>query len=92
MKKYIVETLSVFRNVYVIESEDETQLIEIANVCDPNYDEWLGNMKFEIKECSEEDIKQYESKKYFYKGSIVVDADGEISYRNPDGSMRPEYK
>ena len=88
MKKYIVETISTFRNVHVIEAENEDHLLQIANECDPNWDDWLGSLMHDVTEYSEEAIVKYENKKYFWDGSVFVDKDGCVCYRDREGNVR----
>jgi GTP cyclohydrolase II len=88
MKKYIVETISTFRNVHVIEAENEDHLLQIADECDPNWDDWLGSIKHDVTEYSEEAIAKYKNKKYFWDGSVFVDDEGYVCYRDQDGNVR----
>ena len=40
--KYIVETIGLHRHVHVVEAENEAQAFQIAQVADPNWEEYLG--------------------------------------------------
>jgi hypothetical protein len=89
-KKYFVETISLFRNVHVVEVEEgDTQTMKwIANNTDANYDEWLGSKVHDITEYSDEIMNQkYANKKYWWNGTVVVE-DGIAYYQEKDGTKR----
>ena len=85
MPKYIVEQLSVFRNVHVIEADTEEEAIKISEVADDNWQEWLGCMKVDINEYSDERIAYFEGRDYFWNGVSYKDKDGYLAYHHPSG-------
>lgn len=91
MKKFIVESLSIHRTVHVVEVEDEKDIELIITNADDNWQEWLGQMKIESVAYTEDAMKRYESKPYFWNGTSFIDENGYIAYRHPDGNTK-DYK
>lgn len=89
-KKYFVETISLFRNVHVVEVEEgDTDMMKwITTNTDANYDEWLGSKIHDVTEYSDElmDLK-YKNKNYWWNGNVVVE-DGIAYYQDKDGTRR----
>lgn len=85
MPKYIVEQLSIFRNLHVIEAENEQTAIAISEQADDNWQEWLGCLKVDVNEYSDERIAYFKNKNYFWNGVAYQDADGYIAYIHPNG-------
>lgn len=82
MPKYIVETLSVFRHVHVIEANDKEEALKIADKADYNWEEYLGLLKIDINEYSEEQIKVFKEKPFFWPGVSYQDVNtGEVTYK-----------
>ena len=94
MPKYIVEQLMTYRNVYVVEAENETQATKVAENADDNWQKFLGTTNIDINEYTEERIAYFKEKDYFPEttgagrsaGSDAlavfdVDADGWRSFR-----------
>ena len=88
MPKFIVEQLSCFRNVHVIEAENEQEAIAISEQADDNWQEWLGCLKIDVNEFSEERVAFFKDKQYFWNGVTYKDADGFIAYEHPTGERR----
>ena len=65
MPKYIVEQLSAFRNVYVIEADTEEEAVKISEYADDNWQEWLGNLKIDVNEYTDERIAYFKHKDYY---------------------------
>lgn len=86
MKKYIVESLVSFRHVHVVEAESEEQAFSIASEADDNWQEFLGVSKIDVQEYSEEHIKRFKEKEFWWDGVAFIGKNGEIDYQ------RPEYK
>lgn len=87
--KYIVETLSTFRNVHVVEATSEEDAYLIAANADDNWQEWLGITKLDIRPYSEEIIKHLRSREnYFWEGVSSINDEGHITYANADGEVR----
>ena len=85
MTKYIVEQLMVYRNVYVVEADNETQAIKVAEHADDNWQKFLGTTTIDINEYTDVRIAYFKEKEYFWDGCSYVDAEGFIAYRYPNG-------
>ena len=85
MPKYIVEQISVHRNVYVVEAENEVEAKKIASVADDNWQQWIGQLDVDVNEYSEERIAYFKHKDYFWDGVSYKDADGYLAYIHPSG-------
>ena len=77
--KYIVETISVSRMVHVVEADSEEVALQIAERADDNWQEYLGTLKIDINEYTEEHIKHFKEKQFFWNGVSKM-VDGEIEY------------
>jgi len=86
--KYIIETVGVFRMVHVVECENEEDALLIAKHADDNWQEHLGVLKFDIAEYSEEKVKRFREKDYFWDGTSYINGEGRIAYLHPDGGAR----
>lgn len=86
--KYIVETLSTFRQVHVVEADSEADALYLAEHADDNWQEHLGIVKHSIMECTEQTLASYKQMKYFWDGVTSLDADRNIKYVYPDGRVR----
>ena len=87
MKKYIVETVAMHRQVHLVEAADEATAMEIARVADDNWQEHLGEMKIDISEYTEEQIAHFRKKQYFSDHVSFKDEDGVLSYLHPNGAI-----
>ena len=83
MAKYIVETIQVHRHVHVVEAEDETEALSIAEHADDNWQEYLGQLKVDVNEFSEEQIKVFREKEFYWDGVSYKDESGKVNYRHP---------
>lgn len=89
--KYLVEVLSTFRNVYVVEADSEEDAVAVTPHVDDNWQEWLGQQTLDVRPFSEEQKNYFKSKeKYFWEGFISVNEEGYIVYNYPDGEKRIE--
>ena len=88
MKKYIVESLSIFRNVHVIETDNEEDIKLLMENSDANHDQWLGSQLIDVTEYSDQAIERFASKQYFYHGSSFIDDEGYVCYRDKNGQVR----
>ena len=84
-KRYIVETITTFRHVHVVDAEDEEQAFAIASVADDNWQEFLGVTKFDINEYTEEQISVLKKKQYFWDGVAYSAENGTVGYLHPQG-------
>ena len=85
MPKYIVEQMSVFRNVYVIEADTEEEAVKISEYADDNWQEWLGNLKIDINEYSDERIAYFKNKQFYWNGVTYKAKAGYVAYHHPNG-------
>lgn len=83
--KYIVETLGVFRMVHVVEANNEDDAFAIARAADDNWQEHLGEMKVDVQEYSEEHIKRFKEKDFFWDGVSYRADNGTVGYIHPNG-------
>lgn len=87
MPKFIIEQLSVHRNVYVVDAENEAEARKISAVADDNWQEWLGQLDVDVNEYSDERIAYFKDKSYFWAGVSYKDADGFLAYIHPSGEQ-----
>lgn len=85
MPKYIVEQVSLHRNVYVVEAENVEAAKKIAAVADDNWQAWLGQLDVDVNEYSEERIAYFKHKDYFWDGVSYKDENGYLAYIHPSG-------
>jgi hypothetical protein len=83
MAKFIVETIQVHRHVHVIEAENESEALFIAEHADDNWQEYLGQLKVDVNEYTEEQIKVFKEKDFYWDGVSYKDENGKINYRHP---------
>jgi hypothetical protein len=87
--KYIIETFSNFREVHVVEAENEEIAKEIAANSDYNMSKWLGQQVASIYEYSEEHVNRFKQEdEYFWDGIKGVDEEGYLTYQRPGGEAR----
>jgi hypothetical protein len=86
--KYIVETLGIFRQMHVVEAANKEEALAIADKADDNWQEFLGQMKIDINEYSEEQIAHYKKKDYFWNGVAFHDEKGNLHYKDENGIIR----
>jgi len=84
MKKYIVETISTFRSVHVVEAENDEQAFAIASEADDNWQEWLGVTKLDVSEFTESRVQHFREKQYWWDGSCYLNEMGAITYKHPN--------
>jgi len=80
--KYIVETIGIHRHVHVVEAENEAQAFQIAQVADPNWEEYLGQQKVSIEEFNDARIQYFKNKQFYWDGVSTM-VDGEVAYIHP---------
>jgi hypothetical protein len=85
--KYIVETLQCFREIHVVEAENEEIAQKIACNSDYNMSKWLGDKVLTTYEYSDEHIQRFRKEDdYFWDGIKGVDAEGYLTYIRPGGT------
>jgi len=87
MAKYIVESIGMFRQVHVVEAENEDTAMEIARTADDNWQQYLGEMKVDISEFTPERIKHFQEKEFFWEGISFKDENGVIRYKHKNGQV-----
>ena len=87
MAKYIVESIGMFRQVHVVEAENEDTAMEIARTADDNWQQYLGEMKVDISEFTKERIKHFKEKEFFWEGTSFKDENGVVRYKHKKGEV-----
>ena len=87
MAKYIVESIGMFRQVHVVEAENEDTAMEIARTADDNWQQYLGEMKVDISEFTPERIKHFQEKEFFWEGISFKDKNGVVRYKHKNGQV-----
>lgn len=90
--KYIVETFSTFREIHVVEAENEEIAKKIAADSDYNMSKWLGQQVATIYPYSEDHIQRFRDEdNYFWDGVKSIDAEGYLCYTRPgSGPVRSD--
>lgn len=84
--KYIVETLSTFREVHVIEAENEEIAKKIAQDSDYNMSKHLGVNVLSVYEYSDDHKERFlREDEYFWEGIKGIDSEGYLTYQRPGG-------
>lgn len=87
--KYIVETIQTFREVHVVEAENEEIAKEIAANSDYNMSKWLGQHIATVYPYTEDHLARFKKEdEYFWEGVKSVDSEGFLCYTRP-GSTEP---
>tara|TARA_R110000868_G_scaffold113989_2_gene305793 strand:+ start:31 stop:297 length:267 start_codon:yes stop_codon:yes gene_type:complete len=87
MAKYIVESIGMFRQIHVVEAENEDTAMEIARTADDNWQQYLGEMKVDISEFTPERIKHFQEKEFFWEGISFKDENGVVRYKHKNGQV-----
>jgi hypothetical protein len=82
--KYIVEMIQLHRMIHVVEADNEEDALAIAKVADDNWQEYLGELKIDINEFTEEQISHFRKKEFFWDGVSYRDENGVIEYKRPE--------
>jgi hypothetical protein len=86
-KKYVVETVSTFYEIHLVEAEDEDEAKFIAANSDYNASKWLGQQVANISEFDERDMPRLEKvDSYFFDGYATIE-NHKLLYRRMDGTM-----
>lgn len=83
MKKYIIESISTFRHIHVVEAENEDEAFEITKEADENWQEYLGPVKLDVQEFTEEHVKRFREKQFWWDGVAYRNEDGVVEYKHP---------
>jgi hypothetical protein len=80
--KYIVETIGIHRHVHVVEADTKDEAFKIAQIADPNWEEYLGQQKVSVDEYDETRIAYFKNKEFYWDGVSKFE-DGEVAYIHP---------
>ena len=86
-KKFVVETVSSFYEVHLVEAENEEEAQFITQNSDYNASKWLGQQVANISKFDERDmprLKKVDS--YFFEGYATIE-DDYLLYRKMDGTL-----
>jgi hypothetical protein len=81
--KYIVESITTFRHVHVVEADTKEEAFSIATEADDNWQEFLGVTKLDVNEYTEARAEVFRSKQYFWDG-VARRENGELAYKHPE--------
>ena len=85
--KFIVETVNIFRDIHVVEAENEEIAKKIALDSDYNMSKWLGTQISTIYPHSDEHVERFRKEdQYFWDGVAGVDSEGYLTYQRPGGN------
>jgi len=91
MTKFVVETLTTFREVHLVEAPDVEKAKKIALSSDYNGSYHLNTDTMTAYEFDPLDLKRFEeADQYFWKGFKTVDEEGCLLYLNVDGTPREQ--
>jgi uncharacterized secreted protein with C-terminal beta-propeller domain len=84
--KYIVETFPNFREIHVVEAENEEIAKEIAQNSDYNMSKHLGTQVAAIYDYTNDHRERFSKEdEYFWDGVKGVDEEGYLTYQRPGG-------
>jgi len=84
--KYIVETIQTFREVHVVEAENEEIAKQIAEKSDYNMSKWLGTQVASVYSYTDEHLERFKQEdQYFWAGVKSIDEEGWVCYQMPGG-------
>ena len=87
-KRFAVETVSTFAEVFIVYAENEEEAKKIAANADYNTSKWLGQQVIRIRDCGKKQIVRYKQEdKYFFEGAAMIDDEGFIVYTDLDGKV-----
>ena len=91
LKRFVVQTVSTFAEVYIVHAKNEEEAKFIAENADYNSSKWLGQQFIDISECSDDDVKKLKKRDdYFFDGSAKIDKDGNLFYTDIGGNIKKE--
>ena len=86
-KKYVVETVSSFYEIHLVEAENEEEARFITENSDYNASKWLGQQVSNISEFDERDMPRLKNvDSYFFDGYATIE-DDKLLYRKMDGTL-----
>jgi len=86
-KKFVVETVNTFYEVYLVEAEDQAEAEFIIQNSDYNASKWLGQQIAAINEFDERDLSRLmKVDSYFFNGYATIE-DDKLIYRKMNGEL-----
>ena len=86
-KKFLVETVSTFYEVHLVEAENEEEAKFITEHSDYNASKWLGQQIANVSEFDERDMPRLKNvDDYFFDGYSTIE-DDYLLYRKMDGTL-----
>ena len=86
-KKFVVETVSTFYEVHLVEAENEDEAKFIVANSDYNASKWLGQQVANISEFDERDMPRLKNvDSYFFDGYATIE-DDKLFYRKMNGEL-----
>lgn len=86
-KKFVVETVSTFYEIHLVEAENEEEARFIAEHSDYNASKWLGQQVANITEFDERDMPRLKNvEEYFFEGYATIE-DDYLLYRKLNGEL-----
>ena len=86
-KKFVVETVSTFYEVHLVEAENEDEAKFIVANSDYNASKWLGQQVANINEFDERDLPRLQKlDTYFFNGYATIE-DDYLLYRKMNGEL-----
>ena len=85
--KYIVESISTFRHIHVVEADTKEEAFSIATEADDNWQEFLGVTKLDVNEYTEGRAQVFKSKDFYWDG-VARREDGELVYDRPENNFK----
>jgi hypothetical protein len=86
--KYIVEVFSNFREIHVVEAENEEIAKKIAVDSDYNMSKWLGQQIAAVYPHSQDHVQRFQNEdEYFWDGVKGVDSEGYLTYQKFGGEF-----
>ncbi len=86
-QKFVVESVSTFYEVHLVEAESAEQAEKIARNSDYNASKWLGQQIANVSEFKEEDLPRLQQlDSYFFEGYAGLE-DGCLRYYKMDGTI-----
>lgn len=81
-KKFVVESLNTFYEIFIIEAENEEQAKKMSLDCEYNTSKWLGQQFVNVSDFDIKDLDKYsKNDPYFYEGYASID-NGCLSYKD----------
>ena len=87
-KRFAVETVSTFAEVFIVYAENEEEAKKIAANADYNTSKWLGQTVIRVRDCGKKQIERYKQEdKYFFDGAAMIDDENFVVYTDLEGKV-----